>query len=229
MTTTASSIPGPADTAPDGSNPDAAAALTSDPLAFGVGARITAAVMSDRYVRIITNALSAVDATGLVVDSGDVSTYVGGSETDLLRYLTQLSAEIAATGVHASIVVHLSRGCPGEVICELPGGAGPRSVELPQGEITGRFAAAEWALYPLEDAVRDCVEPDHMRDIYAAIDHARANGTFVASEHFVTRLEGDLGAILETVVSGWARVGRSVQHVTSHLTLSVNSPSHLGR
>ena len=205
------------------------AALTADPLAFGVGARITAAVMSDRYVEIITDALAAADANGLVVDSGDVSTYVGGSEAALLGYLTRLSAAIAATGVHASIVVHLSRGCPGEVVCALPGGAGPRVVEPPQGETTGLFAAAEWALYPLADGVRDGVEPDHMRDIYAAIDHARNNGTFVASEHFVTRLEGDLGTILETVVSGWARVGRSVQHVTSHLTLSVNSPSHTAR
>lgn len=206
-----------------------AAALTADPLAFGVGARITAAVMSDRYVEIITDALAAVDGAGLVVDPGDVSTYVGGSEADLLRYVTQLSAAIAGTGVHASIVVHLSRGCPGEVVCVLPGGAGSRVVELPQGETTGHFAAAEWALYPLADGVRDGVEPDHMRDIYAAIDHARGNGTFVASEHFVTRLEGDLGAVLETVVCGWARVGRSVQHVTSHLTISVNSPSHAAR
>lgn len=97
------------------------------------------------------------------------------------------------------------------------------------GETTGHFAAAEWALYPLADGVRDGVEPDHMRDIYAAVGHARGNGTFVASEHFVTRLEGDLGAVLETVVSGWARVGRSVPHVTSHLIISVNSPSHADR
>lgn len=206
-----------------------AAALTADPLAFGVGARVTAAVMSDRYVEIITGALAAADATGLVLESGDVSTYVGGAEADLLRYLTQLSAAIADTGVHASITVHLSRGCPGEVVCALPGGAGPRVVELPRGERTGHVVAAEWALYPLADGVREGVEPDHMRDIYAAIDLARANGTFVGSEHFVTRLEGDLGSVLATVVSGWARVGRSVQHVTSHLTISANSPSHVAR
>jgi hypothetical protein len=219
------SAPAPTTTQPG----DTAAALTTDPLAFGVGARVTAAVMSDRYVEIITGALAAADATGLVLESGDVSTYVGGGEADLLRYLTQLSAAIAGTGVHASITVHLSRGCPGEVVCALPGGAGPRVVELPRGERTGHVVAAEWALYPLADGVREGVEPDHMRDIYAAIDLARDNGTFVGSEHFVTRLEGDLGSVLATVVSGWARVGRSVQHVTSHLTISANSPSHAAR
>ncbi|MFC7625984.1 YkoF family thiamine/hydroxymethylpyrimidine-binding protein [Microlunatus sp. GCM10028923] len=200
--------------------------ISDDPMRFGVGARVTVAVMTDRYVDVITNALQATDPGDLVVQTGDVSTYLGGSEAELLRYLTDLAAAIAGTGEHASITVQLSRGCPGEVVCELPGGAGPRPVDVPEGKETGRFAAAEWALYPLADDVRAGIEPDHMRDIYAAIDLAKANGTFRASEHFVTRLEGDLGTVLATVVAGWVMVGRSVQHVTSHLTVSLNSPSH---
>ncbi|SEP71591.1 YkoF family thiamine/hydroxymethylpyrimidine-binding protein [Microlunatus flavus] len=201
-------------------------ALVDDPLAFGVGARVTLAVMADRYVELITDALASADAGGLVLETGDVSTYAGGTEHDLLRWLTQLGAAVAASGVHAAMVVHLSRGCPGEVVCALPGGAGPRAVETPGGVRTGHFATAEWALYPLADEVTGDVEPDHMRDIYTAIARARDNGTFVASEHFVTRLAGDLGDVLGTVVAGWTGVGRSVQHVTSHLTVSLNSPSH---
>ncbi|WP_300267389.1 YkoF family thiamine/hydroxymethylpyrimidine-binding protein [Microbacterium sp.] len=205
---------------------DQRTALQNDPLRFGVGARITVAVMSDRYADIILGALDSVDASGLSVETGDVSTFVGGTERDLLRYLTDLSSAIADTGSHASISVLLSRGCPGEVVCELPGGAGPRAVEHPTGRDTDRHATAEWALYPLADEVTAGVEPDHMRDIYAAIDLAKENDTFRGSAHFVTRLEGDLGRILETAVAGWTLVGRSVQHVTSHLTVSVNSPSH---
>lgn len=202
------------------------AAIQADPLRFGVGARITVSVMSDDYVDIILGALAAADTTGLVVRTGDVSTYLGGAEEDLLRAITDVAAAVAATGAHASIAVHLSRGCPGEAVCELPGGAGPRDVAVPRGRTTGGFAAAEWALYPLADDAVSGVEPDHMRDIVAAIELARANGTFRASEHFVTRLEGDLGDVLATALAGWVMVGRSVQHVTSHLTISVNSPSH---
>ena len=197
-----------------------------DPMRFGVGARVTVAVMADRYVDIILGALEQTDSAGLVVQTGDVSTYLGGPEDALLRYLTDLSAAVAASDAHAAIMIHLSRGCPGEVVCELPGGVGPRAVEVPAGRETGRYASAEWALYPLADDVRAGVEPDHMRDIYAAIELAKSNGTFRASEHFVTRLEGDLGTVLATVFAGWTMVGRSVQHVTSHLTLSINSPSH---
>ncbi|MFI2489923.1 YkoF family thiamine/hydroxymethylpyrimidine-binding protein [Promicromonospora kroppenstedtii] len=215
-------------TSTDATSTDETAGLRGDPMRFGVGARITAAVMSDDYVDVILGALRETDSTGLVVETGDVSTYVGGSETDLLRYVTDLTAGIAASGKHAAITVHLSRGCPGEVVCELPGGAGPRVTEVPEGRDTGRFVTAEWALYPLADDVRADVTPDHMRDIYAAIELAKENGTFHGSQHFVTRLEGDAGRVLASAFAGWVLAGRTVQHVTSHLTLSVNSPSHAG-
>jgi len=197
------------------------------PLGFGVGVRVTAAVMTEDYARVLVGILSRLDETGLVREVGDVSTYVGGHETHLQRYLIDLAEDLARTEHHASLAVTLSRGCPGEVVCERPDGAGPRSTEVPAPRRTGRYASAEWALYPLADQVTaDGTAPDHMRDIYAAIDHARDLGTFRGSAHFVTRLEGDIGEVIATAVAGWLLVGRSVQHVTSHLTLSLNSPSH---
>jgi uncharacterized protein YqgV (UPF0045/DUF77 family) len=203
----------------------AAAVPAPDRDNFGIGARVTLAVMSADYVEIILGSLRKVDATGLEVQTGDVSTFVAGREPDMLRYLSQLISAAARSGAHVVATVHFSRGCPGEVQCELPGGAGPLRSEIVELEEAGVPAAAEWALYPLEDAGRNGPDPDHMRDIYAAVDYAKAKGTFVKSEHFVTRLEGDLARILETVAAGWILAGRTVQHVTSHLTLSLNSPT----
>ena len=206
-----------------------------DPLRFGVGARLTLAVMADQYVDIILTALKSTDTSGLIIETTDVSTYLGGSEADILRYLIDLSSTIASAGHHASLTLHLFRGCPGAVVCDSRGAApGPRAIEPPQGRLVGRYAAAEWALYPLVDAVTangngPDSEPNHMRDIYAAIDVAVKNGTFRKSERSVTRLEGDLGLVMETVIAGWCLVGRSVQHVASHVTVSLNSPSHRGR
>src|SRR5699024_10522459 len=145
---------------------------TASPLSFGVGARVTASVMTDDYARVLVDILSRLDLTGLVHETGDVSTYLGGHEAHLQRVLIDLAEALARTGHHATLSVLLSRGCPGEVACELPGGAGPRATEVPQPRSTGRFASAEWALYPLADEVAvDGTAPDHMRDIYAAIDH----------------------------------------------------------
>jgi hypothetical protein len=198
---------------------------TFTPATFGVGARITLSAMSDDYVRIVLGALSAADATGLEVQTGPVSTFVAGAEADLVRYLVQLVAAAGRSGAHVSATIHFSRGCPGEVVCELPGGAGPLAAEIPDVAATGITTVAEWALYPLDDGATAGVEPDHMRDIYAAIDFARELGTFEASKHFVTRLSGDVADVVRTVAAGWILVGRSVQHVTSHVTLSINSPS----
>lgn len=220
-----------ADPTENAANPtEHAADPTATPLGFGVGARVSAAVMADDYASLLRGILSRLDDTGLVRETGDVSTYVGGHEAHLQRYLIDLAEDLARTEHHATISVLLSRGCPGEVACELPGGAGPRGVEVLEPRRTGRYASAEWALYPLADQVlADGTLPDHMRDIYAAIDHARELGTFRGSEHFVTRLEGDVGDVLATAIAGWLLVGRSVQHVTSHLTISLNSPSHATR
>src|SRR5690606_39680469 len=67
------------------------AALPADPVeaaaALGVGARITLSVMSDDYVRVITDALAAVDGTGLELDTDRVSTFVRGPEQRIAEYL----------------------------------------------------------------------------------------------------------------------------------------------
>lgn len=83
--------------------------IQADPLRFGVGARITLSVMAEDYAGIILGALERADATGLVVETGDVSTYAGGPEDALLRYVTGLAAAVAETGRHASLGLVLSR------------------------------------------------------------------------------------------------------------------------
>jgi len=191
---------------------------------FGVGGRITLAVMSDDYIDVILTALAeaAADAAELDVVTDDVSTWATGDETALAVYFARLIAAASRGGRHVSATVMFSRGCPGEVRCALPAGRGLVS-PLPVVPPTGVTASAQWALYPLDDSGT----ADHMRDIYAAIDAARENGTFVRSDHYVTRLRGDVATILETVAGGWVRVGRTVPHVTTHVTVSVNSPSEV--
>lgn len=209
--------------------PERAAAEASVPVTpttFGVGGRITLAVMSDDYVDVILGALAETeaDAAGLDIETDDVSTWATGDEQSIATYFARLIAAAARGGRHVSATVMLSRGCPGEVRCELPAGRGLVS-EPPVLEPTGVTASAQWALYPLDDEGTPERRADHMRDIYEAIDAARANGSYVRSDHYVTRLSGDVATILETVAGGWVRAGRTVPHVTTHVTLSVNSPS----
>ncbi|CAM3440722.1 YkoF family thiamine/hydroxymethylpyrimidine-binding protein [Occultella aeris] len=189
---------------------------------YGVGARFTLLPLTDRFVEVITDALAVDRPAGLEVVTDDVSTFVRGTESDVVGYLTAVIARAGRTGVHTVAQVLLSRGCPGEVACEVADGVAFAPERLAPIPATGLRAAAHWSLYPLHDGP----DGDHMSAIYAAIDDARERGTLTRSEHFATRLDGDLADVLTTIGDAWLTVGRSVRHVATHATISLNSPSN---
>ncbi len=197
------------------------------PTEYGVGARFSLHPMTSGFVPVILDALAAADASGVDVSTDDVSTCVRGPEPAVLRFLCQVIGHAAGTGVHTVAHLLLSRGCPGEVTCELPEGADAWAPDVDLGlTSTGLRAGAHWSLYPLLDAgTADADTQDHMAGIYEAIDQARSRGTFTRAEHYATRLDGDLAAVLSTIGEGWLLAGRQVQHVVSHATISLNSPS----
>lgn len=201
---------------------------TLTPADLGVGARITLAVMADDYVRTILDAVAAADAAvpGVLRQTDTVSSFLRGTEQELADYLATLLVAAVRNGSHVSAALQLSRGCPGEVSCELPAGFGA-TVTPVFLQPTGITATAQWALYPLADgsALPEGLAPDHMRDISAAIELAKDRGVYAGTSHFVTNLTGDLAEILEIVWTAWLMVGRTVQHTVCHLTVSLNSPT----
>lgn len=221
---------------------DLASAGDPDPLSYGVGARFSLFPMRSDFVEVILGALASASGTGLVIETTDVSTFVGGPEAAVLEYLRHVIARAADAGGHLAAQIMLSRGCPGELVCAPPLGADglPRPwapEHFAALETTGHRTSAHWSLYPLLDPAtgRPAVSiakgldtgeiTAHMDPIVDAIDVSKSEGTYAGSEHFATRLEGDLADVLTTVARAWVAVGRSVQHVTTHLTLSINSPS----
>src|SRR5690625_4239575 len=129
------------------------------PQQYGVGARLTLSVYDSDYVRIIVDALSAADSADLVIDTGDISTFISGPEQRIMEYLRDVILAAAKTGAHISVSILLSRGCPGELQCELPPGVsalGANPVRLDQ---TDQSARAHWSLYPLLDAIKDGATP----------------------------------------------------------------------
>lgn len=198
-------------------------ALTPEDL--GIGARFTVAVMDSDFAGIILSALASADATDLTVQTDPVSTLVRGSEQRVLEYVTTVIAAAARGGHHVSASLLFSRGCPGEVTCTTTPGLLAEAAPIPTLSATGIQSSAHWSLYPLDDTGRPGESPDHLRDIYAAVDYAKEWGTYVRGEHYATLLEGDIADVLATVTAGWVLVGRSVQHVTSHVTVSIASPT----
>lgn len=201
--------------------------ISITPQQYGVGARFMLSVYDSDYVGIILGALEAADASGLTIETDDVSTFLGGAESDVLRYLRDTIAAAAASGAHVAASILLSRGCPGELRCVLPPGVAAVGAAPLRLEPAGVRVGAHWSLYPLLDG--GAGEGDHMAAIYAAIyaaiERAKQAGVYSASDHYATRLDGDLAEVLETVANAWIEVGSTVQHVITHLTVSINSPS----
>jgi energy-coupling factor transport system substrate-specific component len=198
-------------------------AASATPADLGVGARFSLHPHRDDFVAVLTDVLSRAPRTHVEVVTDDVSTFVRGTEADVLTYLHAALLAAANAGGHVVAHVQLSRGCPGEVDCALPDDALLTRVEPPTLPVSGVRAAAHWALYPLDDGGPGR-SGDHMAAITAAIESARAR-VAVSSEHFVTRLDGDLTDVLTTVAAGWLGAAASVRHVVTHATLVVGSPS----
>ena len=207
---------------PPQAGPDAA--TVPDHVRLGVGARFTLTPAADDVVPVILGALAVAGlaAPGVHVRTDDVSTLLRGSEQDVATYLeaaVRAAVERTPSG-HVTATLAFSRGCPGEVGCDL---APDALVEVAPVhlEASGLPAAAHWALYPLGT-------PDVMAPIARAVETAQAAGTWGGAEHFATRLEGDLADVLGTVVDTWAQAGARVAHVAAHATVSVGSPSRGG-
>jgi energy-coupling factor transport system substrate-specific component len=197
--------------------------------ALGVGLRFSLHPMTERFVDVILGALDAVDTTGVTVTTTDVSTHVAGVEAHLARYVRD--AVLAALGRlgdgHLAVNLLLSRGCPGAVRCD-PGALQTLPVVEPVGlDAAGVRATAHWALYPLGEAAGGA-GGGHMEAIERGIAATERDGTFVRVERFVTRLEGDLADVLGSVFDAWTAAGAVVPHVTSHVFLSIGSPSDQG-
>lgn len=187
---------------------------------------------SDDFARIILDSLAEAEDDGLtehlVITTDEVSTYVGARQAPGEQHLAQYLAGVIAAawrhsgGGHIACHVLLSRGCPGEVSCDLSvtglGQAAP--VDVPD---TGIDAVAHWSLYPLLDGGSE--DGDHMPIIEKSIARAQQRGTATRSVHYATTLSGDVAEVLTTAVDAWAEVGTAVPHVVSHLTISVGSPT----
>lgn len=216
------------------------------PRELGVGMRLSIHPHCDDFVDVILGALGDVETAGLteglVTETDEVSSYVGAhvapAEQRLATYLCAVigAASRRSGGGHVVAHVLLSRGCPGEVACDLQV-TGLPAVDPVALEATGVRASAQWSLYPLLDGGSDAPEhadaapPEmHMAHIEAAIDAAQRGmaarrGTAATPAHYATKLTGDVADVVATAVDAWAQVGAVVPHVVTHLTISVGSPS----
>ena len=198
------------------------------------GAQISLYPMSDNYVGIILDALTALDPyrRQCRIGTDDLSTLIVGPPERLFPAMRDLFVQAASGGVHCVLSATVSRGCSGEPddpICTPaePAPSEPLSLAariaaavrvVAQAPPTGQQVAAQFSLYPLRCA-------DHMAEIGGCIDFLRQSGVFDRTKNFCTRLEGDAGPVFATLSQSFLSFGAPDGHVALDLTVSANSPT----
>ncbi len=181
------------------------------------GARFSLYPMSDRYVPIILGAIAGIREDGLEVETDDVSTFVGGDRNAIWNTLERVFAKAAATGEHVVMTALVSHGCPGETYCQ-PDPRTGTAIAMRQSAGPSVKVSAQWSLYPLGVA-------GYMEVIYGEIERTKQAGVFSGGAHFVSKLEGDLGAVLGGIRATVDDACGRAEHVVAHLSLSANSPT----
>ena len=199
-----------------------------------IGAQVSLYPMTDAFVPVILDALTALDPhrEALRIETDDISTLMVGSPEPLFAAMRDLFAAAARKPVHVTMHATISRGCPGEpddpsCRCETLAVAQDQPLVRRQADAAEAVAQApvlgvgidvQFSLYVL-GADR------HMDEIYGCIDFLKNSGTFLKSKNFCTRLRGDAGPVFETLRQAFLRFGPAEGHVTIDLTASANSPS----
>lgn len=167
------------------------------------GARFTLSVLDSNFVEIILDSLADADSNRVKVVSGDITTHVTGDIADVIQYICDVLAAAGRRGVHSSATIMLAYVQP-------PGHADRFLLPLTP---VGLRARAHWTA------------PTNAHGATAAIQLARDLGTWSGEEPFVTRLDGDLATVLETVAGGVVLTSEPTTTTTTHVTISLNSPS----
>ena len=158
----------------------------------------------------------------LDVMTDHVATYVGVKSGDPAQLLAQYASTLIHTAAleskrqYLSCHILLSRGCQDLAGSDLDPADLPaeKVVFLP---LTGLPVSAAWSIYPLSEGGASCAKP-----IQAAIEEAKNSGLSVSTDHFVTKLHGDLSVVLAVIIDTWAAAGKHIPHVVSHATISVD-------
>jgi len=182
------------------------------------GARFSLYPMTDRYARVILDAIRGLRDTGLEVETDDVSTFIGGDRDRVFGELTRVFAAAARTGEHVVMTVLLSHGCPGETYCESTGEVRTPAAATAKNEKSGVTVSAQWSLYPMGS-------DSYMDVIYREIDRTKSAGVFAKGAHFVSGLRGDLTDVVGAIRASFDAACADAGHVVAHATVSANSPT----
>src|SRR5699024_7667748 len=158
------------------------------------GCQFTLFPMSDDFVKVILAALDEVDTTKISVQTDDVSTFIQGDIVHLFDVTRAIFLHAASTGIHVAMTGTFSVGCAGENAKNIHTFQEGAPLNQDKVEHISQQAGCRIALYPMGS-------DNFMSIINEQLDLARQDNVKVTSDHYATRLDGDVKGIFRVMES----------------------------
>lgn len=185
------------------------------------GCQFTLFPMSDDFVDVILSTLNEVDTSKVWKNTDDVSTCIRGKMVHVYDVTKAIFLHSAKTGKHVAMTGTFSIGCPGDSDADAYMNVADEPLNKQNSRHISQRAGCKIAIYPLGNE-------KYMDTIYNQIDLAKNQDIKVSSDHYSTRLDGDVKDIFDTMHEAFNNVQKEVSHVTMTFTISANSPSKKG-
>lgn len=185
-----------------------------------VGFRFSLHPMSGNFVQIIKGALKETDTSQVWMHTDDVSTVIRGQLQHVFNVAKALALHAAKTKQHIALSGTFSIGCTG---------ADERNHNLETGDAlrntdgTPHYVSSQFALYPMNN-------PNYMALIYQEIERAKKHGVWNDSMQYASGIHGDIHKVFAFYEESFTHAHTSEHpHVVMTVSMSINSPSHVGR
>lgn len=183
------------------------------------GCQFTLFPMSDDFVTVILAALDEVDTTNITMQTDDVSTFIQGDIVHLFDVTQAIFLHAASTGVHVAMTGTFSVGCGGHDAKNLHTFKEGDPLNKEKMKHISQQAGCKIALYPMGS-------DNFMSIINEQFDLARQGNVKVTSDHYATRLDGDVKDIFRVMESFFTNTQKKASRVSLTFTISANSPSN---
>lgn len=186
------------------------------------GCRFSLAPMSDRYVDIILDAIGNVDTSKVWSHTDHLSTVYRGKRIHVIDTVKSCFIQSYKEDVHMTLEATFSKGCPGDSDGDSYLSEDDTLVNEEESRKKDFNVSAKISFYPLGDL-------DYMNHIIYAVNLAKDMELYHTSGHYVTILEGSVHTIFEYFERLLEYSDKNISHYVLQATLSVNSPSKIGK
>lgn len=186
------------------------------------GCRFALNIMSDEFIPIILGSLEKTKTGKIWQMTDELSTVYRGKQIHVEDAVKACFIHAYRPGVHMSMELTWSRGCPGDIEAD----SFMDADDIPENEPEIREihfpVMCKIAFYPMGI-------PDYMSHIAAIVNHAIDLGIYERSTHYCTILKGDVQEIFDYFHYVNTYGGDNLSHYILEATVAANLPEDEGK